>query len=83
MSCAKSQFLELSFCGPHAKPHGARGLSKNYHLGLDPKLGHGTCEMRRISCACISCTTMLNTQWDYDIEPNKQTRYQPVVEFTY
>ena len=32
--CNTSQFPELSFCGPHSKPHGAKGLSKNYHLRL-------------------------------------------------
>ena len=40
MSCATTQFPELSFCGPHAKPHELRGLSKHYHLLLDPKLGN-------------------------------------------
>ena len=29
-----NQFPELPFCGPHSKPHGAIGLSKNYHLRL-------------------------------------------------
>ena len=30
----------LTFCGAHVKIHGVRGLSKHYHLKLDPKLGH-------------------------------------------
>ena len=32
MYCNTNQFPELSFYGPHSKPHGARGLSKHYHL---------------------------------------------------
>ena len=30
--CATNQFLALPFCVPHPKSHGARGLSKHYHL---------------------------------------------------
>ena len=29
--CDTNQLPELLFCGPHPKPHGARGLSKHYH----------------------------------------------------
>ena len=43
ISCATTQFHALPFCGLHVKPHGVRGLSKHYHLQLDPKLGHGKC----------------------------------------
>ena len=39
--CNTNQFPELSFCGPHSKPHGARGLSKHYHLCFDTKIGNG------------------------------------------
>ena len=39
--CATTQSPELSFCGPHTKPHVVRGLSKHYHLRLEPQLGHG------------------------------------------
>ena len=41
-----NQFQLLPFCGPHPKPHGARGLSKNDHLRFDTKLVHGICEIR-------------------------------------
>ena len=51
-----NQFPALNFCGPHSKPHGARGLSKHYHLRFDPKLGNGVCATRRIPCACVACT---------------------------
>ena len=50
--CTNNQFPELEFCGPHNKPHGARGLIKYYHMHFDTKLGHGTCEMNLISCSC-------------------------------
>ena len=36
--CDTNQLSELPFCGPHSKPHVARGLSKHYHLCFDPKL---------------------------------------------
>ena len=60
------------FC-PHPKPHGARGLSKHYHLRFDPKLGHGICEIRRIPCAYVGCTSMLDKPWISGIPSNKQT----------
>ena len=43
--CDINQFPTLPFCGPHPKPHGARGSIKHYHLRFDPKLGHGICEI--------------------------------------
>ena len=30
--CNTNQFPALPFCGPHSKPHSARGLSKHYHF---------------------------------------------------
>ena len=59
MYCDTNQFLELPFCGPHPKPHEARGLSKHYSLRFDPKLGDGICEIRHIPCAYVACTSML------------------------
>ena len=41
MYCNTNQFPELSFCVPHSKPHGARGVGKDYHLLFDPKLDMG------------------------------------------
>ena len=35
MYCNINQFSEFSFCDPHFKPHGARGLGKNYTLRHD------------------------------------------------
>ena len=36
MYCDTNQFPALPFCGLHTKPHGARGLSKHYHLRFYP-----------------------------------------------
>ena len=55
----KNQLPELPFCGPHSKPHGARGLSKHYHLRFYPKLGNGICEILRIPCDCVACKSIL------------------------
>ena len=63
MYCDTNQFPYLSFCGPHPKPHGARGLIKNCHLRFDPKLGHGIFAICRIPCACVGCTSMLDISW--------------------
>ena len=30
---------------PHTKPHVVKGLSKHYHLRLDPRLGNGKCSI--------------------------------------
>ena len=63
--CNTNQFPALPFCGPHSKPHGAMGLSKNYHLRFYPKLGNGVCEIRCIPCDCVECTSMLDKAWIY------------------
>ena len=53
------QLPALPFYDPYSKPHGARGLSNNYNLCFYPKLGNGVCVIRRISCACVVCKSML------------------------
>ena len=63
MYCNKNQFLLLPFCGPHSKPHGAKGLIKHYYLRFDPKLGNGVFVICRIPCACVACTSMLDKYW--------------------
>ena len=67
MYCNTNRFTELPFCGPHSKPHSARGLSKHYHLRFDPKLGNVVCEIFRIPCDCVSCTSMIEKPWIYGI----------------
>ena len=63
MYCNTNQFPELPFCGPHSKPHGARGFSKHYHLRFYPKLGNGICVIRCIPCAFVACASMLDNPW--------------------
>ena len=48
MYCNTNQLPALTFCGTNYKPHGARGLSKHYHLRFDPKLGIGVCAIFHI-----------------------------------
>ena len=47
MSCTTTKSPALPFSGPHVKPHGVQGLRKNYHINLDPKLGHGNIKCDR------------------------------------
>ena len=61
--CNRNQFPALTFCGPHSKPHGARGPSKHYHLCFDPKLGNGVYGIVHIPCACVVCTKNLDKPW--------------------
>ena len=77
-----NQFSELSFCGQHSKPHGARGLSKSYHLCFHPKVSMGICEIRRITCACAAFTEILHKPWIYGIPPDEQECYNPVIKCT-
>ena len=83
MYCNKNKFPALLFCVPHSKPHGARGLSKDYHLRFYPKLAMGVCAIHRIPCACVFCTSMLDKAWVSDISSDKQERYKPVTKCTY
>ena len=59
-----TQVTSLTFFGTHEKPHGVRGLSKNSHMQIYPKLGHGTCVIHQISCARSTCAFMLDQTWD-------------------
>ena len=81
MYCNTNQFPELSFSGSHSKPHGARGLSKHYHLIFYPKLDMSVCAILLILCACVACTSMLDKPWIPDIQKNE--RYKPITKCTY
>ena len=81
--CNTNQFPALRFCGPHSKPHGARGLSKHFHLRFDPKVGNGVCAIQRIPCNCVACKSMLDKPWISGIPSEKQERYKPVTKFKY
>ena len=54
-----NQLPVFPFCGMHMKPHGVIGLSKYYHLKLEPKLVHDNCSISRILCAFAAYTKML------------------------
>ena len=71
ISCTETNTPKCLFFGPHAKPHGVRGLSGHYCLRLYPKLGHGKCVMRKIPCACISCISMLDKPYAYKVDAKK------------
>ena len=81
--CNKNQFPALPFCGPHSKPHGARGLSKHYHLHFDTKIGNGVCAIHCITCECVACTSILDKPWISGIPSYEQDRYKPVTKCTY
>ena len=83
MYCNTNQFPELTFCVPHSKPHGTRGLSKHYHFRFDPKLATGECAIRCIPCACVACTSILDKPWISGISSDKQERYKPLIKCTY
>ena len=83
MYCNTNQLQALTFCGTHSKPNGARGLSKHYRLRLYPKLGNGVCAIRRIPCACVACTSMLDKPWISGIPSDKKQRYKSVTNCTY
>ena len=80
--CVTNLFPGIRFIGPHKKPHGVCGLGKNYHMFFNPKLGHGTCAMRRIPCDCNSCTSILGQPWVLGFPAQKQRHYQPIQDFT-
>ena len=82
MYCNTNQFLELPFCGLHSKPHGARGLSKHYHLRFDPKIGNVVCEIRRIPCYCVTCKSMIDKPGISGIPSYEKERYKPVTKCT-
>ena len=83
MYCDTNQLPELPFCDSHPKPHGSRGLGKNYHIHFDPNLGHYICAICRITCACVACKSMFDRPWISSFRSTKQARYQPVINCTY
>ena len=83
MYCNTNQLPTLTFCGPHSKPHGARGFFKHYHFRFDTKLGNGVCEILLITCACVACTSMLEKPCINGIPSYKQDRYKPVTKFNH
>ena len=50
---------------------------------LIQKLGMGEFVIRRIPCACVASTSMLDKPWITGIPSDKQDRYKPVTKCTY
>ena len=63
MYCNKNKLLSLPFFGPHSKHHDAMGLSNNYYLRFNAKLGNGVYKIRCIPCYCVASTTILDKTW--------------------
>ena len=83
MSCALIQFQAFSFCGPHAKSHLVRGVTKHYHLQFDPKVGNGECAIRRTPCVCIAFTNIFDKPLVIGSDPTRQPCHQPVEDCKY
>ena len=81
--CATNQFHELQFLGPHNKLHGACGLVKQHNMCFDTKLGHVTCAIPHIPCACTSCISIMDQPWVPSITTQKQRLHRIVQYFTY
>ena len=81
MYFATNQFPELLFCGPHKKPRGVRGLSKNYHMCFDPKISHNTCSIFRIPCVCNQRKSTIYKTCTPGTKEHQQPLYQPVNYF--
>ena len=81
--CATNQFPELQFIGTHNKSHGICGLGKHSHMRYDTKLGHVTCTIRRIPCACTPFASILDQPWVTGITVQKQPCYQTITYCTY
>ena len=81
MFCNANQFTSFQFCGPHKKPHGIRGSSKNYHMWFDPKLGHGICTICLIPFDCVEFKYMSDKPWVH-VFPQQKPIYQHVTYWT-
>ena len=82
MCCDTTQLPSFKFF-LWAKPHGVRGLSKHSYILLDPKLGHGMCDICKIPCSCVEYITMLDYTYSPGVSHTEQPRYQPVFYCTY
>ena len=60
-----------------------KGLSTNYHLRFDIKLGMGICVIFLIPCASVTCTYMIDKPWISGILTYEQERYKTVAKCTY
>ena len=81
--CSTNQFTELNFLGPHNKPYGVCGLGKHYYIRFDVKVGHGTCAINCMTCACTLWNSILYQPYITSLKAQQQPFYQPVKDITY
>ena len=71
-----NHFPSIKFIIGKVLPYGSKRILIHYYYRSDPKLGPGTVLIRRISCMCHACTTILSLPWDYTIKDSfNQPRY--------
>ena len=83
ISCNLTQFPALAFCGINNTPHVVHGLEKHYNRHFDPKLTQVICEVLRIPCSCIYCTSLLEKSWSPGVLHAEKPRYQLVLDWIY
>ena len=81
--CDTNHFPSFQFCVPHKNSHGVRGWIKQYHIVFNTKIGHVTCEILHITCACTQCTSTLDKPWTPGVILHQQPNYQPFKYFTH
>ena len=82
-SVIQPSLLHLHFLVIHEKPHGVRGLIKDYHMQLEPKLVHGICAIRQTPCECSGFKYVFGKTWYSGVSPSNQPFYKILHYYTY
>ena len=61
------------FCNVKGEKY--NGMLSRYHLHFDPQLSVNKAALRRIPCACESCTKQLSLPWVVNVDASKQPRF--------
>ena len=61
----------------------SNGFCKHYHMCFYTKLGHVTCSIQHIPCACIKYKKVLENTWTLGVSPQQQPHYQTIKYWTY
>ena len=78
------RFPSLNVINGKTSPYASKGILRHYHYRSDTKLGPGIVAIRRISCICHACTTILSLYWDSKTkEAVNQPRYGIVYNYKY
>ena len=64
MRWSNKPFPPLNVINGKILPYGSKGILKHYCYWSDLKLGPAIVTIRRITCSCHDCTTMLSLYWD-------------------